>query len=72
MKFVGQETMDGAPVLHFRGRADSREARELFASMADLFEKTSLDSPLARRLANSVRGGTTRYGSAPRTTWSGA
>lgn len=57
----GRETLGGAPVLHFRGAADRKQARDDFADIANLLEKTSLDSPLPGVLGRSIRGGTVDF-----------
>jgi hypothetical protein len=57
-KLEDRGTLDGAPVLHFRGAIDRKEARSDFGDMVELFEKTSLESPLPGALARSARGGT--------------
>ena len=54
----GRGTLDGAPVLHFRGAVERKEARDDFGDIGELFKSTSLDSPLPGVLERSIRGGT--------------
>ena len=59
LEFQGQDEIDGAPVLHFRGPLDAGDARKGFRESAEVFENTVLPSKLPAQLARSISGGRT-------------
>jgi hypothetical protein len=58
LQLVGEEDLNGTPVLHFRGHVGVKETRKELKSLAELFSKTSLGSPVPWTLARSLQAGT--------------